>query len=57
MEVDYKGLNEIKVKKMFEELDSEYNLSSMFDAEEVLNKIAECNCNREEMNKWIEDKL
>ena len=57
VKVDYKGLNENEVKKMFEELEVEYNLSSILDEEEVLNKIVECNCNREEMNKWIEDNL
>ena len=57
VKVDYKGLNENEVKKMFEELEEEYNLSSILDEEEVLNKIVECNCNREEMNKWIEDNL
>ena len=55
--VDYKGLDEKEVKKMFDELDSEYNLASMFDVEEVLNKIVEFKMNREEMNKWIEDSL
>jgi len=57
VKVDYKGLNENEVKKMFEELEVEYNLSSILDEEEVLNKIVECKCNREEMNKWIEDNL
>ena len=55
--VDYKGLDEKEVKKMFDELNSEYNLASMFDEEEVLNKIVEYNLNREKMNKWIEDSL
>ena len=57
VEVDYKGLNEIEVKKMFEELDSEYNLSSIFEEEEILNKIVECNCNREEVNNWIQENI
>ena len=55
--VDYKGLNEVEVKKMFAELDAEYNISSMFDEEEVLNIIVENKLNREAMNKWIEDNL
>ena len=55
--VDYKGLDEKEVKKMYEELDVEFNISSMFDEEVVLNKIVDNKLNREAMNKWIEDNL
>ena len=42
---------------MYEEIDAEYNVSSMYEEEEVIEKIIEFNCNREKMNRWIEDNL
>ena len=36
---------------------SEFNIDSMFNKDEVISKIIECNCERENLNKWLEDKL
>ena len=46
-----------KVMKLYEELDQEFNLSSIVDKEEVIAKIKECNCDREKMNDWIFEEL
>ena len=43
---------------MHEELEEEFNLSSIFDEkEEIIEKIIDNNCNREKFNKWLEDTL
>ena len=42
---------------MFNELEEEFNISSLLDKEEVVLKIIECKCDRKQMDKWIEDKL
>ena len=46
-----------EVMQLYNELDNEYNLSSIVDKEEVIKKIIEVKCDREEMNNWIFDKL
>ena len=55
--IDYKGVDKIKVEETFNFLDSFYNISSIFIKEDVLNKIIEFNCDIEKINKWIEDNL
>lgn len=55
--IDYKGLDKIKVEEMLNDLDEEFCISSLFDEEEVRNKIIELNCDREKINEWIKDNL
>ena len=56
-DIDYKGLNKKDVDDMYNVLRSEFNIDSMFNKDEVISKIIECNCERENLNKWLEDKL
>ena len=51
--IDYKGVDKIKVEEMFNNLDDEYNICSKFDKEEVINKIIEFNCDKRKINNWI----
>ena len=46
-----------EVQKLFDELDDEYTLSTILDKDEVIKKIIEYNCDREKINKWIEDSM
>ena len=54
---DFKGLNKDDVIRLAEELHEEFNLFSIRNREEVIKKIIEVQCNREEMDKWIEEVL
>ena len=45
------------MKALFKELDDEFNLKSMFDEEEGIQKIIEFKCDREQMVQWIQDSL
>ena len=51
--IDYKGVDKIKVEEIFNNLDDEYNICSKFDKEEVINKIIEFNCDKRKINNWI----
>ena len=55
--IDYKGVDKIKLEETFNYLENEYNISSIFDQEEVLNKIIEFNCDMKKLDKWVEDNL
>ena len=55
--VDYKGVDKIKVEEMLNVLDDEYGITSMFYKEDVINKIIEFNCDRQKIDKWIQDSL
>ena len=55
--VDYKGLDKIKVEEIFNDLYDEYNITSFFEKEEVINKIIEFKCDEQKINEWIEDIL
>ena len=57
LEINYQGLDKNKVDEMFNELETEYNISSIFDKEKIYKIICDYNCDREKMNKWIEDNL
>ena len=54
---DYKGVDKIKLEETFNYLENEYNICSIIDEEEFLNKIIEFNCDMKKINKWIEDSL
>ena len=56
-DIDFKGLDKKKVYQIYEYLNAEYNLSSMFDEEETIKAIIENNCDREKINQWIDNKL
>ena len=56
-EIDYKGLNPNEVNALYEEFDREFNLESIMDKKEVLEKIIDVQCDREMMNDWIFDQL
>ena len=43
--------------KLYEELDQEFNLSSIVDKAEVIAKIKEFDCDKEKMNEWVFEKL
>jgi hypothetical protein len=42
---------------MLNVLDDEYGITSMFYKEDVINKIIEFNCDRQKIDKWIQDSL
>ena len=44
-----------EVQKLFDEFENEYSLSSIIPKDEIIKKIIELNCDREELEKWIED--
>ena len=56
-DIDYKGLDPAKVNDLYEELEQEFNLSSIMDKNVVIEKIIEGQCEREAMNDWIFEKL
>jgi len=55
--IDYKGVDKIKVEETFNFVENEYNISSIFDREEVLIKIIEFNCDIQKINEWIIENL
>jgi len=40
-----------------DDLEEEYSISSIVDKDEVIKKIIELNCDREKINKWIEESI
>ena len=54
---DYQGLNPEEVHILAQELDDEFNIFSIKNKEEVINKIIEYKCDREKMNEWIEENM
>ena len=55
--IDYQGLDPKEVNDLYDELDKEFNLSSIMDKKEVLEKIIDVQCDREMMNDWIFEQL
>ena len=55
--IDYQGLNKDEVENLYNELDQEFNLSSIMNKEEVIAKIIELKCDRDSLNDWIFEKL
>ena len=55
--IDYQGLNKEEVENLYNELDQEFNLSSIMDKEEVILKIIELRYDRDALNDWIFEKL
>ena len=55
--IDYQGLNQEEVNNLAQELDDEFNIFSIKNKEEVINKIIEYKCDREKMNDWIEESM
>jgi hypothetical protein len=49
------GNDDPKVIEIFDELETEYGITSIKEKEEVLDKIKEFKCDREKINKWVED--
>ena len=54
---DYKGINKYDVEILYDELETEYNLSTFIDEEEIRNKIIELKCERDALNTWIFERL
>jgi len=54
---DYQGLKKEDVENLYNELDGEFNLTSIMDKEEVIKKIIELKCDRDALNDWIFEKL
>ena len=46
-----------EVNKLYEELNKDNDLPSIADKAEVLDKIKELHCNKEEMIKWIKEQI
>jgi hypothetical protein len=42
---------------MFYDLDDQYNICSLIDKKEVINKIIEFNCDKQKIKNWICEKL
>ena len=40
--------------EIFEELVDEYNLTSLIEKEEIIEKIQELKCDRDKINEWID---
>ena len=55
--IDYQGLKKEDVENLYNELDQEFNLSSIMDKEEVIKKIIELKCDRDALNDYIFEKL
>jgi len=55
--IDYKNLDKKMVEEMFNELQEEFNITSVLDKEIVIKKIIEFNCDREKFIKWYEDTI
>ena len=53
--INYEGLNPEEVNTIFEELENEYNLSSILDKEKIIGKIIELKCDRGKINDWIDE--
>ena len=53
--INYGGLNPEEVNTIFEELENEYNLSSILDKEKIIGKIIELKCDRGKINDWIDE--
>ena len=51
--IDYQGLDKEEVEKIYEDLEQEFNISSIIDKEEVIKKIIELKCDRDALNNWI----
>ena len=51
------GLNIDAVNKLAEDLDDEFNIFSMINREEVINKIIELKCDRDKILDWIEENI
>ena len=57
LNIENKYLDKKKVYLKYEEFEEEFNLSSLLEEEEIIKKIIECNCDKNELVKWIEDAL
>ena len=55
--IDYQGLKKEDVESLYNELDQEFNLSSIMEKEEVIRKIIELKCDRDALNNWIFEKI
>ena len=49
------GEEDPKVIEIFNDLESDYGITSFKEKEEVIDKIKELNCDKEKINKWVED--
>ena len=57
LNIEFKVLDKEEVYQIYKELDNEYNMSAIFDKEEIFKKIIEYNCDKEKMDQWIEYNL
>lgn len=55
--VESEGLVQEEVIGMVNELEEEFNLSSVIDLDNIIDKIIEVKCNKEKMWEWIEQML
>ena len=49
------GLDKKRVYEMYMEIENEYHLSSLAEIDEIIKAIIKNNCDREKINKWIEE--
>ena len=54
LNIENKGLDKKKVYEMYEELEMEFNLSSIIENEEIIKVIIKNNCDIKKIYKWIE---
>ena len=48
---------EIKIKKLLEKYDEEYNILCLFDEDELRKKFIELKFDEEKIRVWLEEKL
>ena len=48
---------EKNVDNLFLELEYEYNLSSIFDKDDIIKQIKKFNCDKQKMKGWIKERL
>jgi len=51
-DIDYK-----KIEEVYDQLENKLYISVIMDIDKVIEKIIEVNCNVEEINKWVEEKM
>ena len=49
-DIEYK-----KIERVYDKLEDEYYISTIMNAEKVIEKIIDLNCNSKEMDKWVNE--
>ena len=51
-DIEYK-----KIERVYDKLEDEYYISTIMNAEKVIEKIIDLNCNSKEMDKWVNESM